>query len=29
LQLTDAQFAKPPAEPPAETPAAPVEKQPE
>jgi zinc protease len=29
LQLTDAQFAKPPAEPPAETPAAPAEKQPE
>jgi zinc protease len=29
LQLTDSQFAKPPAEPPAETPAAPVEKQPE
>jgi hypothetical protein len=29
LQLTDSQFAKPPAEPPAETPAAPAEKQPE
>lgn len=29
LQLTNAQFAKPPAEPPAETPAAPAEKQPE
>jgi hypothetical protein len=29
LQLTDGQFAKPPAEPPAETPAAPAEKQPE
>jgi zinc protease len=29
LQLTDSQFAKPPAEPAAETPAAPVEKQPE
>jgi hypothetical protein len=29
LQLTDAQFAKPPAEPAAETPAAPAEKQPE
>ncbi len=29
LQLTDAQFAKPPAEPPAETPAQPAEKQPE
>ena len=29
LQLTDAQFAKPPVEPPAETPAAPAEKQPE
>jgi zinc protease len=29
LQLTDTQFAKPPAEPPAETPAAPAEKQPE
>jgi len=29
LQLTDAQFAKPPAEPPAEAPAAPTEKQPE
>ena len=29
LQLTESQFAKPPAEPPAETPAAPAEKQPE
>ena len=29
LQLTDSQFAKPPAEPAAETPAAPAEKQPE
>src|ERR1700723_2805121 len=29
LQLTDSQFAKPPAEPPAETPAAPAGKQPE
>jgi len=29
VQLTDAQFAQPPAEPPADTPAAPTEKQPE
>jgi hypothetical protein len=29
VQLTDAQFAQPPAEPPAETPATPAEKQPE